>query len=195
VGKSANSLDGSVRSVSADGDARSALPRAHQEWTTATSGQAGVLDAPGAVLAAAPQMTKREELRLREMAKPPRCAFCDATGDLLTCDWLVPRFVRVQYSDLHVGDRVRRANDRCEGRTSATVTELELRAPEPFRVEILLPGKRGLKRFVVQPGSPVQVLGVGQCDQWCCPLHRVERGEVFFPAYCRDHWMAWQEVA
>lgn len=136
-------------------------------------------------------MTQRSDI---QQASPPTCAFCDATKDLLLCDWLRPGWAKTPLLSLSVGDKVYRGKlgkhllRRLTGTVQSVSTDewgIMVKATFGDWQDASIRGgpRKRVLAFVPAP-----------CGQWCCPLHRVERGE--FPhAYCRDHWMAWTTVA
>jgi hypothetical protein len=155
-----------------------------------------------------PSLPKRNAARPQNTVKPPKldvakaleckCAFCDATKDLLICDWPSRRWMLTSIAALAPGDQVYRGKIRSRLLRShqGVVRESGLHPQWGFWQ---VRGEFGDGRSMLIYGTVrkrVLAMMPAPCDAWCCPLHRVERGEgISSGVYCRNHWMAWQEVA
>jgi len=149
------------------------------------------------------------------------CAFCDATRDLNTCDWMVFRFRSAHYYDVKIGDRVRRYADRDRSiprdgnrcweiktgkRPPATVVSKEAYPPrnpglsyqwEPYnyKIELRMRGAKSSRSrtVIVRSTSRVLIERPFPCGVVCCADCRCERGTG--ATCCRDHWRSWEQVA
>jgi len=132
----------------------------------------------------------------RGQAVPAKCRYC-STPAVAECSWPDERFIAARYAELKVGDRVKRAIERLQGRPPATVRHIALwfqdaRDTIPSGLQVVLQIGKREKEVIVRGSSPVMVLRPHRCGNAVCEAHVREVGD--HTRYCVEHWGAWQTV-
>lgn len=126
----------------------------------------------------------------------PQCNFCveDSHG---ACGWPTKAFVEDKIENLHEGDIVRRMHDKPKQRYGvAKVGELKPLPSGAIGVELRIRQKNGntkYKRFLAMGWHKMKVERLVPCGLPACESHLAARGPGIY--VCRDHWLAWEQVA
>jgi len=124
------------------------------------------------------------------------CRFCGEPA-AAECKWPVERFKTVRYSELKVGDRIKRLIEfgSLAQRAPAEVVDIQKTQREGFidAVGIVMSIKGRLKTAVERGHGLCVRLESQSCRTSVCENHLREVGEG--RGYCADHWHAWEAVA
>ncbi len=132
---------------------------------------------------------------------PLVCAFCRLPGEDL-CYWPVERFEPTRLADVQPGDticRFKESRSRSGVATVETIEPCDLGTSPGVRITLRI--KRAAhstplyrsKTFTAPPWKMARVLKPGTCDVPICALHSREVDDDRH--YCKDHWLAWENVA
>ena len=117
------------------------------------------------------------------------CAFCSAPPTH-ACAWPVTAVVLAKFSEILLGDRIRRVGDT---RDLALVVSLGSLGKKTLWLDIRKQNGN-IKRILQFTDDPVEVdRGTRPCGAQACDAHVREVGESVGYALC--HWEAWKDIA
>lgn len=125
-----------------------------------------------------------------------QCSFCseEAHGP---CAWPVERWVEREASELVPGEIVRRHKENeADAAHTIRVDSVSKLDEMLLRVVVVIKPKSGeplMKMFETNTFQLVRVLRKVPCGALACENHLAARGPGIYN--CRDHWMAWENVA